>query len=74
MITRGFGLATNHEQPTPPRVKFKYCTAINREFSGAMDFGSCCEAGIDPAQREIIAVKCAAEEARVKGIEGMIAD
>jgi hypothetical protein len=74
MTTRGFGLATNHEQPTPRHVKFKNCTAINREFPGAMDFGFCCEAGIDPAEREIIAVKCAAEGARVKGIEWMIAD
>jgi hypothetical protein len=74
MTIRGFGLDTNPKQPTPFRVKFENCTAINREFPDAMDFGFYCEAGIDPAEREIIAVKCTAEGARVKGIQGIITD
>jgi hypothetical protein len=68
MTIGGFRLFTNPKLPSPLRVQFEKCTAINVENSGTMDFGFACDGGIDPVKREIIATGCAVKGARVEDI------
>jgi hypothetical protein len=68
MTTGGFRLGTRVGLPTPVRIKFDRCTAINTNQPTTMDFGFACDGGFDAAKREIIAVGCTAKGARVAGI------
>jgi polygalacturonase len=57
--TKGFSLDTNSEMPTPPlRVHFENCAVINKKFPNTLDIGFLCEAGINPAERDITAFNC----------------
>jgi len=70
MTIAGFRLGANPALPTPARIKFENCTAINTSHPDAMDFGFLCEPGINPADREITAIDCTAKGAKVKDIQG----
>ena len=72
MTTAGFKLDTRNRAVTPLRVTFDKCTAINTNHPSTMDFGFICDDGIDPAKRQIIAIDCAVQGARVKGIQGIV--
>jgi hypothetical protein len=69
--TKGFSLGTNASLPTPLRVKFEDCEAINRKFPKTLGIGFLCEGGIDPAAREIRAVNCKVAGA-VKDFQGIV--
>jgi hypothetical protein len=68
MTTGGFRLGTRAGLPTPTHIKFDRCTAINTNQPTTMDFGFACDGGFDAAEREIIAVGCTTQGARVDGI------
>jgi hypothetical protein len=70
MTIAGFRLATNPALPTPLRIKMEQCSAINANHPGAMDFGFLCDAGIDPADREITATGCTVDGAKEMAIRG----
>ena len=72
MTIGGFRLFTNKNLPSPLRVKFVKCSAINENYPGSMDFGFACDGGIDLVEREIIASGCAVKGARVKDIHEMV--
>jgi hypothetical protein len=73
MTIAGFRLGVNTALPTPARIRFEKCTAINTQFPDAMDFGFICEPGIDPVQREITAVDCTAKGASDQNMRGIAA-
>ena len=70
MTIGGFRLATNPALPTPLRVKFDRCKAINRMYAGAIDYGFQCDGGVDPVERQLELVDCVVEGAKVGDSEG----
>ena len=70
MTIGGFWQFARAGEPTPFRIKFDKCTAINTIHPGAMDFGFLCDSGIDPQDREITAIDCTAKGAKIKDIQG----
>lgn len=71
---QGFRLGTNPALPTPNRVTFQRCAALNTSFPNTMAIGFCCEGGIDPAERQIRAVNCTVVGAVAKDFEGMVVE
>jgi len=70
---KGFSLDANPALPTPLRVTFENCTAINQAHPHTLDFGFLCGAGIDPAARGIRAINCTVIGA-AKDIQGIAVD
>jgi hypothetical protein len=70
---KGFGLGTNPALPTPLRVKFENCRAVNKMFPSTLDFGFLCDGGIDPAEREIRAINCTVIGA-AKDFQGIVVE
>jgi hypothetical protein len=71
---KGFSLGTNPSLPTPLRVTFENCMAVNKKAPSTLDIGFLCEGGIDPVEREIRAVNCTVMGANVKDIQGIVVE
>jgi hypothetical protein len=68
--TKGFALSTKSDLPTPKRVTFENCMAINKK-SQTLDIGFLCEGAINPIEREIRAINCKVSGAQIKDIQGI---